>query len=173
MATERHEAQRRDAAAPSVRDVVLRTLNDCELKGAYTNEQTQLQPDLRDALEGALRDRFGEGFTVQVSVNEGRPANEPKPHVDLLGTNFWPDLVVKHRGVTVIGIEAKYVRVNQSAAKPISETIGQCMIYALRYDRVVAFVLHHGLYNPSLTEDDDRFLRLLADNRVDLVLRRA
>ena len=70
--------------------IVMATLTSCGLRDRYLSEQRELQPDLRDAMVKALHDRFGDGLAVQISVNEGRPPDAPKPRVELFATSFWP-----------------------------------------------------------------------------------
>ena len=104
--------------------IVMATLSSCALRDRYRSEQRELQPDLRDALVKALRDRLGDGFTVQISVNEGRPPDAPKPHVALFGTSFWPDIVVLRAGAPVLGVEVKHIRTGESPSSAIAETVG-------------------------------------------------
>jgi len=151
--------------------IVMATLTSCGLRDRYLSEQRELQPDLRDAMVKALHDRFGDGFTLQISVNEGRPPDAPKPRVELLGTSFWPDIAVLRAGTPILGIEVKYVRGGDSPSSAIAETIGQCLIYRLRYPRVIGFVLRDGAAEPKPLKDEARLREMLANNGIDVVMR--
>lgn len=143
--------------------IVLATLRECKLRDHYTDEQRELQPDLADGLREAL----GDGFEVEISVGPGHP----KPRVPLLGTTFWPDLVVSRDGAPIAAVEAKYIRKGESSTSPIAETIGQALIYTLQYPRAVAFILQEGTADGE-SDPEVRLRELLARCRVDLVLRR-
>ncbi len=129
------------------------------------------EPALRDALVQALRDRLGEGFTVQISVNEGRRPDSPKPRVALFGVTFWPDIVVLRGREPILGVEVKHIREGHSPTHAIAETIGQSLIYRLLYPRVIAFVLRDGLAEPKPLENEARLREIVAGCRIDLVMR--
>ena len=139
------------------------TLATCALRDRYASEQQELQPDLADALKKAL----GSGFDVQISIGSG----DPKPHVALFGTTFWPDIVVSCNGVPSLAIEVKHIRKGQSPAKAIAETIGQCLIYSLLYPRVIGFILRDGTPEPEPLAEEKRLREMLAKFGIDIAMR--
>ena len=151
--------------------IVLATLRDCKLRDHYTDEQRELQPDLAKALKHAL----GNGFRIRTAVGgPGAPSG-----IHLYGTSFWPDLDVSRGDEPVLAIEVKYIRMREPRSKRvpsstlIAETIGQALIYRVRYPRAIAFILHDGAVDARPKEAEAILRELLARCGVDLVWRRA
>ena len=142
---------------------VIRILETFPLRPQYKSEQA----DLQTHIEAELRAALSPDYEVIISVG-----GNGKPSIALCGTSFWPDAEIRSLEGPLIGIEVKYVRRGQSASKAIAETLGQTLIYRLRYNAVIAFILHEGVYNRRLCEHDERSEERLARNGIQLVLRR-
>src|SRR5437588_51314 len=152
-----------DDGAARLTSMVCSILNSFPLPPAYGDEQKNLQPHIAEVLRQALPD-----LQVVVSVGEG----DRKPSVNLFGTSFWLDIEIRSTDKPLIGIEVKYVRPDQPPSKAIAETIGQSLIYTLRYSSVVAFILHAGKHNANLADYDDHMQQRLRSNGVQLVVRK-
>ena len=76
-----------------VYEAVCETLRNIPL-GEYENEEKQLQPYLQTEISKLLEAESLDEYQVKISIG-GRN----KPKVDLLGTNFWPDIV--KRGTSI------------------------------------------------------------------------
>lgn len=130
-----------DTALSRLCDDVLKRLRSFHLRDHYSDEQRDLQTHIMEELQGALP----KTFTLCASTG----GSGPKPSVRLHGTSFWPDIEVCYDR-PLVGIEVKLVRVTapkKSYAKPLAETIGQCLIYTVRYPCVIGFVLNDGIYD--------------------------
>ena len=152
----------------SVLDITLQELKKCPLKESYSDEQHDLQYYLCEVIKTALQAHSLNRYHVIPSIGE----SSPKPSIKALGTSFWPDLAIHKGNSCIIAIEVKYIREDQSASKALAETIGQSIIYTLRYEHVIAFVLHRGKRGRSLEEYTESLRNVLVRNRVELVLRR-
>ncbi len=139
------------------------------LESEYADEQRDLQPAVKSAIDSAMRDRYGNRFRSIGSTG----GEKPKPRIDLLGTSFWPDLEIRKANKPILGMEIKIIRKNKSAAKPLAEAFGQSLIYLLRYPLVYIMVVHYGNYNPNLNKTDKQWLKLLKSLKIRLILRRS
>ena len=133
----------------------------------YADEQRDLQPDIKRAVDAALITRYGEKYK-SVSSTGGE---KPKPSIEMLGTSYWPDLEIREGNEAIVGMEVKLIRKNHSPAKPIAEAFGQALIYLLRYPVVYVVIVHYGNYNPNLNENDKRWQKLLTDLNIRLIVR--
>lgn len=125
---------------------VLETLKSIPLE-EYTSEETQLQPYLETEISGVLDSEFPGKYEIKMSVG-----GKNRPRVDLLGTNFWPDIEISKDGAPMLAIEVKLVR--KSLATAVSATIGQCLIYKLKYEYVIGFIRNQARINPQYNEFD-------------------
>ena len=140
-------------------------LHEIELHENYTHEENGLQPHLEESISQWLQLFFSDGYNVKISVGGGG-----RPRVDLLGTNFWPDVEISYKGKPAIAIEVKYAKRGLPGA--ISSTIGQCLIYKLKYPYVAGFLIYRGPTNPKLNEYDAPFHGMIKRLGFPLVIRR-
>jgi hypothetical protein len=152
-----------DDATARLTGTVCSILTSFPLRSEYPDEQRDLQPHIAEVLRQSLPD-----LQVLISVGGG----DRKPSVNLFGTSFWPDVEIRSADKPLLGIEVKYVRPDQSASKAIAETIGQSLIYRLRYTTVVAFILHAGKYSAKLEDYDEQMRERLRSIGIELLLRR-
>ncbi len=153
---------------PELKDAILNTLQSMALRGEYFDEQRDLQPHVHEAIKSLLTCNYGTQYGCNVSVGPGRP----KPSIKLLGTSFWPDIEVYEGSTPLIGIGLKLVKKDHRASARISETLGQALIYKVRYPHVIAMIVHYGYYDAKLSDKDEDMKSLLARHEIDLVLRR-
>jgi len=151
-----------------LKDAIVEALQSMPLRGAYIDEQRDLQPHVHEVINSVLNSRFGTQFGCIVSIGAGAP----KPNIRMMGTSFWPDIEVCDGNVPVLGIELKFVNRDRRASSRISETLGQALIYKLRYPHVIAMIVHYGNYDLKLSDKDNEMKSLLKDFGIDLVLRR-
>ncbi|MGH7381120.1 MAG: hypothetical protein ACREKR_02690 [Candidatus Methylomirabilales bacterium] len=149
-------------------DFVAQTLENMLISPQYQDEEHGLQPDVKSTLDTALKDRYGALFRSVISIGP----DTPKPSVEMFGTSFWPDMEILRGDKPVLGIEIKIIRKGQSAARQLSEALGQALIYTIRYPNVIVFALHSGIYNPKLLREDPKMSRLLQKLNIRFVLRR-
>lgn len=140
-------------------------LGSFPLRPEYKDEQRDLQSHIAEVLRAAVP----EGIEIITSTGAGAP----KPSIYLYGTSFWPDVELRSQPGPLVGIEVKYVRSGQSASHAIAETLGQSLIYTIRYPAVIAFILHDGKYDPRLTGANDAEVRKrLQASGIELIVRR-
>jgi len=57
-----------------------------------------------------------------------------KPNLKALGTSFRPDVeIVDAIAGPIVAIEVKRIRATERASKPFAKTMGQTVIYSIRY----------------------------------------
>ena len=152
-----------------VADVIRNTLDSFILAPEYADEQRDLQSHIQKELENSFHASFpGEGLVTTISIG-----GKGKPHLKLHGTSFWPDVEVTSGDTRFSAVEVKLIRPGQPASSAIVETIGQAMIYSIRYPRVFAFILHLGRSDNRLHDEDDELRQRLALVNIELILRRA
>jgi len=96
-----------------------------------------------------------------------------KPHLKAFGTSFWPDVeIADASGGPIVAIEVKRFRTTERASKPIAETIGQSLVYSIRYPHVFAFVVHYGRCDDLFHGEDASLEKRLAQCNVTVILRR-
>jgi hypothetical protein len=125
---------------------VYETLRSIPLE-EYASEETQLQPYLETAISGVLDSKFLGKYEIKMSVG-----GKNRPRVDLLGTNFWPDIEISRDGAPLLAVEVKLA--GKSLAPAVSATIGQCLIYKLKYKYVIGFIRNQARINPQFNEFD-------------------
>ena len=127
-----------------INKIVMDILRNCPLESEYDGEERGLQPFLE---KKAFNENGVTDLETKMSVG-----NNNTPRVDLLGTNFWPDIEISLGGNPVLAIEVKYQKKSLPAA--LALLIGQCLIYKLKYRSVIGFILHRGPINPNYNEYD-------------------
>ncbi len=143
---------------------LLDLLNEIELQEEYKDEESGLQPHLESLIAGWLQKSFNDEYQLKISVGGGE-----RPRVDLLGTNFWPDIEISYKGKPVIAVEVKYMKSGFTSA--ITNTIGQCLIYKLKYAYVIGFIVYRGSANPKLNEYDAPFYDMIEKLGFPLLIR--
>lgn len=147
-----------------VYEIILEALQQHTLKSDYQDEQKDLQPELKQLIENTLHGKGLHEYEVKKSIG-----GQNKPHVDLLGTNFWPDIEIAHHGKPIIAIEIKYAT---SLPGALSSALGQCMIYKLKYEYVMAFIVHKGpTLNSRYNEYNNAFWELVSKHGIPMIIR--
>ena len=146
-----------------VYEAVCETLRSIPL-GGYENEEKQLQPYLQTEISKLLEAESADKYQVKISIG-GRN----KPKVDLLGTNFWPDIEISTNGEPCLAVEVKLAQ--KSLAGAISGTIGQCLIYKLKYNYVIGFIKNQAKTDPNYNEFDTKFEHMLNELNFPLIIR--
>lgn len=139
-------------------------LDNIELHEEYKDEERGLQPYLERSIARWLHMIFNDDYQLKISVGGGE-----RPRVDLLGTNFWPDIEISYKGKPVIAIEVKYTKRGLTSA--ITSSIGQCLIYKLKYPYVVGFLIYRGPTDPKLNEYDAPFYDMIERLGFPLLIR--
>jgi len=143
--------------------VVLKTLETIPL-AEYENEERQLQPYLREKICNVLETSFPGKCGVKMSIG-----GKKRPRVDLFGTNFWPDMEVSMDGKPILAIEVKLAK--KSLAAAISGTIGQCILYKLKYEHALGFIKNQARTSPQYNEYDGKLRDMLNGLKVPLIIR--
>lgn len=151
-----------------VAEVIRKTLACMPLASEYVDEQRDLQPRVKSALDESLRQSFP-AANLRTTISVGGTG---KPSLRLLGTSFWPDVEVTEGNVPLAAIEVKLIRSQQPASKSIAEAIGQSIIYSIRYPHVFAFVVHYGRSDAGHHDEDAGVHRRLSLYNVQLIPRR-
>ena len=74
--------------------LLIEMLRTMSLHDEYRDEERDLQSHIQSEIDELL-ERFGlEGCETIISVG----GNSLKPHIDMLGTDFWPDIEIVHKG---------------------------------------------------------------------------
>jgi hypothetical protein len=146
-----------------VYEAVCETLRNIPL-GEYENEEKQLQPYLQTEISKLLEAESPDKYQVKMSIG-GRN----KPKVDLLGTNFWPDIEISTNGEAYLAVEVKLAK--KSLAGALSGTIGQCLIYKLKYKYVIGFIKNQARTDPRCNEFDAQFEEMLNGLEFPLIIR--
>ena len=150
-----------------VYQLVFKTLKEISLN-EYENEEKELQPYLKDEIFKAVEKTFPGVYDVRMSIG-GKEKESPR--VDLLGTNFWPDIEVSStEGEPILAVEVKLAK-QKSFAASISTTIGQCMIYKLKYPHVLGFIKNQKKTYYRNDEYDQEFERMLNRLKLPLIIR--
>jgi hypothetical protein len=151
-------------------DAIVSVLKSCQLNPTYQDEQRDLQPHLEAIVGETLDAKFPKQFELVRSIGIG----SPKPSIKLFGTSFWPDLEIRQPGgEPVLGIEVKYARTSKEVSKAIAESLGQAVIYRLRYATTIAFVLCRDRRIPAADELQNRFNAQLLQHGIRLIVRSA
>jgi hypothetical protein len=143
---------------------VIDILKELPMPGKYESEERELQPHLKREISRAL-EAVGLMDYCHIKLSTG---GLDRPRVDLLGTNFWPDIEISYQGEPLIAIEVKHTK---SLPGALAATIGQCTIYKLKYPHTIGFILHRGPRNPDLCEYDDQFWTSMKEIDIPIVLR--
>ena len=152
----------------SLDDVIVGVLKSCQLNQSYENEQRDLQPHIETIIAETLNDKFPRRFELVRSIGLG----SPKPSIKIFGTSFWPDLEIRQiGGPAVVGIEVKYARTSKEVSKAVAESLGQAVIYRLRYVTTIAFVLCRDRRIPASDELQNRFDAQLLQQGIRLIVR--
>ena len=130
----------------------------------YSSEEKQLQPYLESKISKVLMNIFPGEYEIKMSVG-----GQGRPRVDLLGTNFWPDIEISKNGNPLLAIEVKLVR--KSLATAVSAAIGQCLIYKLKYKYVICFIRNQVKTDPKYNEFDEQFWQMLERLKLELIIR--
>lgn len=150
--------------------VILGVLKACQLRQSYEDEQRNLQPHLEAIIAETLNAKFPGEFELVRSIGAG----SPKPSINIFGTSFWPDLEIRQPGgAPVLGIEVKYARTSREVSKAIAESLGQAVIYRLRYSSTIAFVLCRDRRIPAPDALQNRFHTQLLQHGIRLIVRGA
>lgn len=150
-----------------VAEIVRDTLTCMPLVDGYVDEQRDLQPIVLAALHAALHQAFPLAQLETIASVGGTG----KPNLKLLGTSFWPDIVVTEGTEGRVAIEVKLIRARQSPSKALAEAIGQAVIYSVQYPRVFVFAAHCGRDDRRYHDEDVRLRRRLLDLNIELVIR--
>jgi hypothetical protein len=125
-----------------------------------------LQPYLGQEIRNVLETSFPGRCKIKTSIG-----GKKSPRVDLLGTNFWPDIEVSTvDGEPILAVEVKLAR-ERSLPKSISATIGQCIIYKLKYPYVIGFIANQAKMDPRYDEYNKQFEGMLNKLELPLVIR--
>ena len=166
-------SQAREARSPAtthpglITEVIRDTLRRMPLATTYGDEQRDLQPAVKRALEEALLRSFPT-ISLQTTISVG---GKGKPSLRLHGTSFWPDVDVSEGPIPLAAIEVKIIRPPQGASTAIAEAIGQSIIYSVRYPHVFTFVVHYGRSDVRFHDEDDTLTKRLALCNVELIVR--
>jgi hypothetical protein len=142
---------------------VLETFKSIPLE-EYTCEEKQLQPYLETEIARVLDNAFPGEYEMKMCLG-----GENRPRVDLLGTNFWPDIEISKDGEALLAVEVKLAR--KSLATAVSATIGQCLLYKLKYKYVIGFIRNQGRINSQYNEFDEQFEEMLKRLEFPLIIR--
>jgi hypothetical protein len=149
--------------ADKLYQVVFETLRSIPL-GEYKSEEKELQPYLKTKISETLESTFPGEYDIKISIG-----GKNRPRVDLLGTNFWPDIEISKNGESLLAVEVKLAR--KSLATAISETLGQCLIYKLKYDYVIGFIKNRVRFYLQYNEFDKQFEEMLEKLGFPLIIR--
>lgn len=144
-----------------VMDLVLQPL-----RPAYRDEK-DLRGHVGEIIKQCLAREYAKGqFQVLVA---GQDDGATKP-VQLLGTDFWPDIEVREGDNYFLAAEVKLVGDNASG---ISTGIGRAFIHSLQFPWVIIFVLDKGRKRDRSKHQWDHDLQssLWHKHNVKLVLR--
>ncbi len=145
--------------------IILEALQNYSLKTEYKGEENDLQPELGKLIEDTLNKKGLEEYHVKVSLG-----GQNKPRVDLLGTNFWPDIEISYADQPIIAIEVKFAK--KSLPSAISSTLGQCLVYKLKYKYVIGFIVYIGSkLNVKFTEYNEAFWEMISGLDIPLIIR--
>ena len=142
---------------------VIDTLERINLE-EYESEENQLQPYLEEEIAILLERVFPGKYEIKMSIG-----GTNRPRVDLLGTNFWPDIEISKDGQPLLAVEVKLAK--DSLATAISATIGQCLLYKLKYKYVIGFIRNQRKINPQCNEFDEQFEEMLENLEFPLIIR--
>jgi hypothetical protein len=146
-----------------VYEAVCETLRNIPLE-EYESEETQLQPYLETEISKTLETASADKYEIKISIG-GRN----RPRVDLLGTNFWPDIEISRDGNPFLAVEVKLAK--DSLAGALTGTIGQCLIYKLKYKYVIGFIKNQARTDPRCNEFDAKFEEMLNRLEFPLIIR--
>jgi len=149
--------------ADKLYQVVFETLRTIPL-GQYKSEEKQLQPYLQAEVSRVLENVFPGEYEVKISIG-----GKKRPRVDLRGTNFWPDIEISKNGKPLLAVEVKLA--GKSLATAISGTLGQCLIYKLKYEYVIGFIKSQVRVYPQYNEFDKQFEEMLEKLGFPLIIR--
>jgi hypothetical protein len=145
-------------------EIILEALQKYSLKTEYKDEEHDLQPELEKLIKKTLSKEGLEEYQVKVSLG-----GKNKPRVDLLGTNLWPNIEISNDGQPIIAIEVKYTK---SLPAAISSTLGQCLIYKLKYDHVIGFIFYNGKkMNAKFNDYNEPFWEMVSGLDIALIIR--
>jgi hypothetical protein len=131
----------------------------------FQSEEKDLQPYLEKEIAYVLNKSFPGQYKTKASIGGTK-----RPKVDLLGTNFWPDIEVSSvDGKPVLAVEVKLAK--KSLASAISGTIGQCLIYKLKYEHVVGFIKNQAKVDPRYAEYNEEFWKMMKTLKIPLIIR--
>jgi len=142
---------------------VFETLDSIHLE-EYESEENQLQPYLEAEIARLLKRAFPHKYEIKMCLG-----GENRPRVDLLGTNFWPDIEISKDGEPLLAVEVKLVK--KSLATAVSATIGQCLLYKLKYKYVIGFIKNQVRINSQYNEFDEQFKEMLRRLEFPLIIR--
>ena len=136
--------------------IIIDTLENCSLRDNYKNEDNHLQPHLKELIDNTFEKNGMENCEVKISRGRGNI-----PFINLLSSSFWPDIEVCHNGKPIIAIEVKLAK---SLPGNLTDALGKCMIYKLKYKYVIGFLDARTAPKESWRyEYDDAFWKMVAD----------
>jgi len=144
---------------------VFETLESIPLE-KYESEEKQLQPYLQYQISEVLESQLPGEYEIKISVG-----GKNRPRVDLLGTNVWPDIEISKDGEPCLAVEVKLVNHNKSLTTAISETLGQCLLYKLKYKYVIGFIVNQVAGDAQYNEYDKQFEEMLKGLEFPLIIR--
>lgn len=148
----------REAQPPRILDAITFHLQFCPLKRDYPEEKA-LMEDVAAAIQDYLSKN---GLQERVRLLEaGRDRGDIKA-TSLLGSDFWPDMVLEEEGEPVAAILVKLVRVKPSG---LTQAAGRALVQSYRYPWVLAFVLDKGKRRREKRELDHEFRSDMWHNR--------
>lgn len=155
-----------------LRAELIECLKQVKLKPSYDDEQRDLQSHIKEAIDQFLKENYPNLTTVK-STGDKKP---PIPtQVASLGTDFWPDIVIFDKDKALIALEIKRIKKGKdgkkdhSPAKPIEETLGQSLIYSLKYPATIALIINYGNYKKEKNTKDEDLIKLLLRNNIFLI----
>lgn len=148
----------------SVSKIICDTLKSISLEKDYESEEKGLQPHLKRAIMNAFSENRLDDYKTKISVG-----GKNRPRIDLLGTNFWPDIEISKNGEPLIAVEVKYEK--KSLPNALSSLLGQCLIYKLKYKFVIGFILHRGSTNSNYEEYDHKFWTMIEELDLSIIIR--
>lgn len=143
---------------------IIEAFREMPLENSYADEETVFAP----AVEHYLI-KFLHGVGIKDASITTSTGGTNRPRVDLLGTNVWPDIEVRANESDVVAVELKLGR--SGLASALSQTLGQSLLYRLKYDHVIGFIAHSAGDQATSHHFDNEFWNACERWDVTIILR--